>query len=144
MKLREISLAVENLSAAAERFSALLGARPSDVIEVTTPPVQARFVSLDTGGPVSIALMESTEAGSAIERFLERRGEGLFSITFAVDDIGAAMSRMRKEGVEFVLGQPLLLKDYSTGHVRYRECLVNFTRPRSTGGLVMELQQLTK
>lgn len=144
MRLREISLAVENLSTSTERFSALLGARPSEVVEVKTPPVQARFVSLDTGGPVSIALMESTEAGSAIERFLERRGEGLFSVTFAVDDIGAAMNDMRQQGVEFVLAEPLLLKDYSTGHAQYRECLVNFTRPRSSGGLVIELQQLIK
>jgi methylmalonyl-CoA/ethylmalonyl-CoA epimerase len=141
VRLREISLAVEDLDAAAERFARILGAQSSQVIEVQQAPVQARFVSLDTG-PVSIALMESTETGSPIERFLSKRGQGLFSVTFAVDDIGAAMADLHSGGVEFVLDQPMTLRDYSTGFARYRECLVNFTRPGTTDGLVIELQEL--
>jgi methylmalonyl-CoA/ethylmalonyl-CoA epimerase len=141
VRLREVSLAVRDASSAAARFSALLAASSSDAVEVHVPPVDARFFSLDTG-PVSVALMESTAAGSAIERFLERRGEGLFSITFEVDDIVAEMARMREAGAEFVLDDPLVLTDYSTGHARYRECLVAFTRPASTGHLLIELQEL--
>jgi methylmalonyl-CoA/ethylmalonyl-CoA epimerase len=91
---------------------------------------------------VSVALMESTASGSPIERFLARRGPGLFSVTFAVDNIGEALAAMRAEGAEFVLDEPLRLEDYSTGHQRFRECLVNFTRPKTTGGLVIELQEL--
>lgn len=86
--------------------------------------------------------MESTEAGSPIERFLAKRGPGLFSLTFAVDDIAAAMTDMRAQGAQFVLDEPLRLDDYSTGHARYRECLVNFTHPKTTGGLLIELQEL--
>ena len=85
--------------------------------------------------------MESTEAGSAIERFLERRGPGLFSVTFKTNDIVADVERLRKEGAEFVLDEPLVLHNYSTGFETYAECLVNFTRPRSTGGVVLELQE---
>ncbi len=141
MRLREISIAVGELDGAFAQFIQLLGAPGSEIVEVQQEPVQARFGSIDTGD-VTVALMESTTGGSPIERFLERRGQGLFSLTFETSDIHAEMERLGRAGAEFVLPEPLVLEDYSTGFRRYRECLVNFTRPRSTGGVVLELQEL--
>lgn len=141
MRLSEVSIAVEDLRLAMAAFSSWLGTPASEVGEVRQVPVQARFASFDTGA-VSIGIMESTGAGSPIERFLKARGPGLFSITFQTSDIAAEIARLEKAGAEFVLAEPLVLENYTNGLHRYRECLVNFTRPRSTGGVVLELQEL--
>lgn len=143
MKLREVSLAVSDMNGTAGLLSRLLQVDASPAVEVTVPPVEARFVSL-RAGETSIAIMESTGPGSPIARFLAARGEALFSITFEVDDIHATMAHFRACGAEFVLDEPLVLSDYSTGFARYRECLVNFTRPSTTARIVIEVQELRR
>jgi len=143
MRLREVSMAAADHEATATLLARLFGAEASPQVEVGVPPVQARFRSMRCGD-VSFAVMASTEAGSPIARFLEARGDGLFSITFEVEDITAAMTHFRDCGAVFVLDQALVLTDYSTGHDTYRECLVNFTRPKTTGGIVIELQEFRR
>lgn len=143
MKLREVSLAVSDMNGTATLLSRLLQLDVSPPVEVKVAPVEARFVSLKAGA-TSIAVMESTGAGSPIDRFLKARGDALFSITFEVDDICAAMAHFRDCGADFVLEEPLVLADYSTGFARYRECLVNFTRPSTTARILIEIQELRR
>jgi methylmalonyl-CoA/ethylmalonyl-CoA epimerase len=139
--IREISVAVTDLDQAIEDFTTRLGLEPEPIQDEPEPPIQSRFASFRIGD-CSIALMESTGPGSPIERFLEKRGEGVFSVTLAVDDIGDAMEQMTSQGVHFVLDEPMVLRETRAVDKVYSECIVNWTRPQSLHGLVFELQEL--
>ena len=143
MRLREVSMVASDCDRTAGLLGRLLDCAVSEAVTCPEPPVQSRFASLRCG-PATLAVMESTAPGSPIDRYVEARGEGLFSITFEVDDIEAAMAHFRDCGAEFVCEEPVRLTDYSTGFDTYRECLVNFTHPRTTARILIELQELRK
>ena len=143
MRLREVSMVASDCGRTAALLARLLDCEVSPAVVCPDPPVQSRFASLRCGD-ATLAVMESTASGSPIDRFVTARGEGLFSITFEVDDIEAAMAHFRDCGAEFVCEEPVRLTDYSTGFDTYRECLVNFTHPRSTARILIELQELRK
>ena len=139
--VREISVAVGDLDQAMDDFRTKLGLTPEPVQEEPDPPIQSRFASFRIGG-CSIALMESMGEGSPIARFVQKRGEGIFSVTLAVDDIASAMTEMRAAGIEFVLDEPMTLRNIHAVDRVYGECIVNWTKPQSLHGLVFEIQEL--
>lgn len=143
MRLREVSMVASDCDRTAGLLARLLDCEVSQAVTCPEPPVQSRFASLRCG-PATLAVMESTAPGSPIDRFVDARGEGLFSVTFEVDDIEAVMVHFRDCGAEFVCEEPVRLTGYSTGFDTYRECLVNFTHPRSTARILIELQELRK
>ncbi|HCK21724.1 MAG TPA: methylmalonyl-CoA epimerase, partial [Bacteroidetes bacterium] len=61
---------------------------------------------------------------------IEKRGEGIHHIAFAVDDIEAEMQRMRDEGFQLLHDKPLQGAD---GKV------ICFLHPKSTNGVLVEL-----
>ncbi len=78
-----------------------------------------------------IELLESTDAQSGIGRYLEKRGPGMHHVCIEVDDIGAAMDRLREHEIELINDVPRTREDDG---IRY--C---FIHPRSTGGVLVEL-----
>jgi len=81
-------------------------------------------------GESRIELLEPTRADSAIARHLDRRGEGLHHVTFAVADLDAVLARLAARGV------PAIGDGVRTGAGGQR---VAFLHPRSTGGVLVEL-----
>ena len=140
-QIHEISVAVSDLAQAVESFRGKLGLEPSEVQSDPRPPVQSRFARFRVGD-ACITLMESTTSGSPIDRFLQRRGEGIFSISVRVEDIEKATSRLRANGVEIVLDKPIVRENYRGFDKTYALSKVNFTHPRSLHGILLELQEL--
>ena len=139
--IREISVAVQDLDRAIDTFRTKLGLEHEEIQHEPDPPIQSRFASFRIGD-CSIALMESTGPGSPIERYLQSRGEGIFSVTLLVDGIAEATERMREQGVEFVLDEAMVLENIRAVDRVYGECLVNWTKPQALHGLVFEIQEL--
>jgi hypothetical protein len=139
LELREISFAVKDFDTALRKFRAL-GFRNSLVWSEGTFPVQAKLTSMPVGNS-SISIMESIgSVASPINKFIAKRGEGIFSFTFLVDDIHAITEEWKRGGVEFVLDKPLELKDgFSVGQP-IPIILGNWTRPSSLHGIVIEFQ----
>ncbi|MDP3984632.1 MAG: VOC family protein [Acidimicrobiia bacterium] len=140
-QIREISIAVDNLDEAIAEFRQKLGLKEEEVQVEERPPIQSRFASFRVGD-CSIALMESTAPGSPIDRFIARRGEGVFSVTLLVDDIQQASEHLKSNGVDLVLDEPLKLENIRAVDKVYRECTVNFTKPSGLRGAVFEIQEL--
>jgi methylmalonyl-CoA epimerase len=140
-QIREISIAVRSLDEALARFRQTLGLEPAETQVHPRPPVEARTATFRVGD-VCLALMESTRPGSPVDRFVQRRGEGLFSVSLAVDDLAAATAQLRRQGVELVLETPLVFENFRTFDGTYRRVKMNFTRPQSLHGVVFELQEL--
>ena len=140
-QIREISIAVQNLDEALGSFRQKLCLEPAETQFHSRPPVESRTVTFRVGD-ACLALMESTTLGSPVDRFVRRRGEGLFSVSLAVDDLAAATAHLRRQGVDLVLDAPLVFRGFRAFDGTYRRAEMNFTRPRSFHGVVFELQEL--
>ena len=83
-------------------------------------------------GDSKVELLEATAEESAIYQFIQKRGEGIHHLAFAVDDIYAEMDRLRKEGFTILNEQPKMGADNK---------LVCFVHPKDANGVLVELCQ---
>jgi methylmalonyl-CoA epimerase len=97
--------------------------------EVVSQRVRAHFVPV---GSAAIELLEATADTSPIARYLARRGPGIHHITLRVDDIRAALDRLKAQGVRLIDEQP---REGAHGS------LVAFIHPSSAHGVLVELKQ---
>ena len=128
-KLEHIGIAVRNLEEANKLFSRLLGREPYKTENVESEGVRTSFFEVSG---VKIELLESSRPGSAIDKFIEKRGEGIHHLAFEVDDIHESIATHRKAGFEPINPQPKEGADNK---------LINFLHPRQTGGVLIELCQ---
>jgi catechol 2,3-dioxygenase-like lactoylglutathione lyase family enzyme len=85
------------------------------------------------GAPgVTLELLEATSDGSPIAKYVAKRGPGVHHITLRVDDIVAALARLKSRGVRLVDEVPR-----PGGH----GSLVAFVHPSSAHGVLVELTQ---
>ena len=85
----------------------------------------------DTGSG-KVELLKSTDSGSVIEKFLEKRGEGIHHVCFEVDDIYKAIIELKELNIDVISDRP------TVGAEGYK---VVFIHPKSTGGVLVELAQ---
>jgi len=131
-KIEHIGIAVKDLDVSNDLFAALLG-KPHYKIEVVeSEGVRTSFFE---AGPNKIELLEATSADSPIAKFIEKKGEGIHHIAFAVDDIEAEIERLSKEGFTVLNKTPKKGADNK---------LVTFLHPKSTNGVLIELCQEIK
>lgn len=83
-------------------------------------------------GDSAIELVEPTEENSPINRFLERRGEGIHHISFEVDNLQEHLDLLKKKNVKLIDEKP---RKGAEGH------RIAFIHPHSTGGVLVELSQ---
>lgn len=60
-------------------------------------------------GEVAVEFMESTSPGGDVAKFIRTRGEGVFLISYKVDDLGKAMAELRKKNVKLIDDEPRAL-----------------------------------
>ncbi|QLG45400.1 methylmalonyl-CoA epimerase [Costertonia aggregata] len=131
-KVEHIGIAVRNLEASNLLFEKLLGSPSYKIEEVATEGVRTSFFA---SGPNKIELLEATHENSPIQKFLDKKGEGVHHIAFAVDDIRAEIKRLKAEGFTVLNEAPKKGADNK---------LVAFLHPKSTNGVLVELCQEIK
>lgn len=57
-------------------------------------------------GDVAVELMESTSPRGEVSKFIERRGEGVFLISYKVDDLDAALDELKQKGQTLIDDKP--------------------------------------
>lgn len=128
-KVEHIGIAVQDLAAANELYTRLLGAAPYKEEAVPSEGVITSFFQV---GPNKIELLVGTSPESPISKFLDKKGEGIHHIAFAVEDIRAEMARLKAEGFTLLSEEP---KPGADGK------LVCFVHPKSAHGVLVELCQ---
>lgn len=128
-KIEHIGIAVKNLDASNKLFASLLGKPHYKVEEVESEGVKTSFFQ---SGPNKIELLEATNPESPIAKFLEKKGEGVHHIAFAVTDIIAEIARLKDEG--FIVLNEIPKKGADNK-------LVAFLHPKSTNAVLIELCQ---
>lgn len=128
-KIEHIGIAVKDLDAANLVYTKLFGEPPYKTETVESENVSTSFFRV---GESKIELLEATGSESAIAKFIDRKGEGIHHIAYAVDDIKAEMERMRAEGFIVLNEEPKRGADNK---------LVCFLHPKTTHGVLIELCQ---
>ncbi|MEM9649644.1 MAG: methylmalonyl-CoA epimerase [Bacteroidota bacterium] len=131
-KIEHIGIAVKNLEESNALFAKLLGVPHYKVEEVESEGVKTSFFK---SGPNKIELLEATKSESPIGKFLEKKGEGIHHIAFAVEDIESEISRLKAEGFIVLNERPKKGADNK---------LVAFLHPKGTNGVLVELCQEIK
>ena len=131
-KIEHIGIAVKDITASNEIYTKLLGVEPYKMEEVLSEGVRTSFFKT---GPNKIELLEATKGDSAIAKFIEKKGEGIHHIAFAVDDIKSEMQRIKAEGFKLLNEEPKQGADNK---------LIAFVHPKSTSGVLIELCQEIK
>ncbi len=126
-----VCVAVKDIQEATGRYRDLFG------LEVMVPPTDNaelgfRSTYLGNGVKVIIELIEPLGENSAVGRFLEARGEGVYLITFEVDSLQGAVNGVRAEGGR-VTGIPEAQEAGADDMV--------WVHPKSTHGVFVELLQ---
>lgn len=128
-KIEHIGIAVKDLETSNEVFAKLFGTAHYKTESVESEGVKTSFFMT---GPNKIELLEATNPESPIAKFIEKKGEGIHHIAFAVDDIEAEIERLTEEGFTVLNQTPKKGADNK---------LVAFLHPKSTNGVLIELCQ---
>jgi methylmalonyl-CoA/ethylmalonyl-CoA epimerase len=94
-KIEHIGIAVKDLEVSNKLFGSLFGEKHYKEEEVISEGVKTSFFK---SGPNKIELLQATSPDSPIAKFLEKKGEGIHHIAFAVDDIKSEIKRLQSEG----------------------------------------------
>lgn len=127
IRIEHIGIAVKNLDASNKLIEKLFGEASYKEEKVEREGVTTSFFKV---GESKIELVESTREGSAIAKYLEKRGEGIHHLAFEVADIESEMKRLKDAGFELLHEKPVDGADNK---------LICFLHPRSTNGILVEL-----
>lgn len=128
-KIEHLGIAVKDLKTAGETYTKLLGKLPYKTESVETEGVNTMFFET---GDSKIELLEATHADSPIARFIDKKGEGIHHIAFAVSDIRSEMKRLESEGFTLLNSEPKIGADNKW---------VCFLHPKNNHGVLVELCQ---
>jgi methylmalonyl-CoA/ethylmalonyl-CoA epimerase len=133
LKVEHIGIAVKDLAASNKLFAALLGTAPYKEEFVESENVKTSFFK---AGETKIELIAAMGGGeNVISKFIEKKGEGMHHIAYAVSDIYREIKRLKSEGFVFIDEEPKKGADNK---------LICFLHPRSTNGVLIELCQELK
>jgi methylmalonyl-CoA/ethylmalonyl-CoA epimerase len=132
IKVEHIGIAVKSLDQSIPLFERLLNTTCYKTEQVISENVNTAFFRK---GETKIELLESTTAEGVIQKYIERKGEGMHHIAFDVEDIYSEMNRLKSEGFILLNEQPKKGADNK---------LVCFLHPKSTNGVLLELCQEIK
>src|ERR1051326_3858626 len=127
--LDHVGIAVANLKEALAFYRDALGLEIEPPEEVASQRVRAHFIP---AGEAALELLEATSEDSPIAKYVAKRGPGLHHITLRVDDIHAALARLKEKGVRLIDETP---RPGAHGSP------VAFIHPSSTHGVLVELKQ---
>ena len=125
--IEHLGIAVKSIEEQLPYYEEVLGVKCYNVEEVTDQKVKTAFFKI---GQTKIELLEPTSEESTIAKFIEKRGEGIHHIAFAVPDVQNALSEMETKGVQLIDKTP---RNGAEG------LSIAFLHPKSTRGILTEL-----
>jgi methylmalonyl-CoA/ethylmalonyl-CoA epimerase len=122
-----VGVAVKSIDEAKKFWVDTLGLKLSHIEEV---PEQKVRVAILKAGATTIELLEPTSPDSPIQRFIEKRGEGLHHLTLATDKLAERLQELKSANVALIDEQPRI----GAGGAR-----IAFLHPKSAHGVLVEL-----
>lgn len=132
MKINHLGIATKGIEEALKFWEGALGLENVHTETVEDQKVRVAMLPL---GESRIELLEPTSEDSPISKFLEKRGGGIHHIAVEVEDIEAALAKLKAEGARLIDETP---------RIGAEGCLVAFVHPSSANGVLLELVQENK
>ena len=129
LKIEHLGIAVSDLRKSIPLFEQLLNTPCYKTEEVASEGVNTAFFKL---GESKVELLEATKPDSPINKFIEKKGQGIHHIAIDVDDIEAEMKRLSALGFQLLNEKPKEGADNK---------LICFLHPKTTNGVLIELCQ---
>ncbi len=125
-RIEHIGIAVISLSDAIPFYEKVLGLKCYNIEEVADQKVKTAFFMV---GQTKIELLESTDPEGPIGKFIEKRGEGIHHIAYAVENIEERLKEAEAAGVRLIDAAP---RQGAEG------LSIAFLHPKSTFGVLTE------
>ena len=125
-RVEHIGIAVRDVDAVVKTFRELLGTDLYKAETVANQQVRTHFLDAET---TKLELLEALDDSSPVQRFLDRKGDGLHHLAFEVPDLDATMRRLRDAGVELLSETPQEGAD---------DKQIVFVHPKQTHGVLVE------
>jgi methylmalonyl-CoA/ethylmalonyl-CoA epimerase len=132
LKIDHVVIAVHDLNEGMAQYEKTFGLKPSRTGERPGDGFRSAFYDLPGGGFVE--MIQPTDATGPVAKGLAARGEGVYLMALAVEDIETEVAAMRLRGVR-------LIGDPGPGKPVGR---MVFVHPRETKGVLMQLVQRTR
>ncbi len=130
-KIDHIGIAVKDLNIANKKWENILSLKPIKEEKIEEQSVLVSIFEMEIQ-KLKIELIAPLDSSSPLNKFLEKRGEGLHHICFEVDDIRVMMREMEKNGLKLIDKEPKRGEGGS---------LIAFIHPKSTTGVLIELKE---
>lgn len=128
-KIEHIGIAVKDIEKSNELFKVLFDKAHYKIEDVESEGVKTSFFKC---GPNKIELLQATSENSPIAKFIEKKGEGIHHIAFAVDNIEEEIKRLTEQGFEMIHKTPKRGADNK---------MIAFLHPKSSNSVLIELCQ---
>ena len=126
-RIDHVGVAVSDLDSAVALYEGTFGMPVVHRETVESQGVEA--VLLDVGDG-HVELLRPLGPDTPVGKFIERSGEGLHHVAYAVDDIDATLERLKQRGVQLI---------DSEARVGVRGSRVAFVHPKATGRVLTEI-----
>lgn len=125
--IEHLGIAVKSLETAIPYWEQLLGTKCYNIETVAEQKVKTAFFKI---GQTKIELLEPMSEDSPVGKFIEKKGEGVHHIAFAVNDLTAALAKAENDGIQLIDKAP---RGGAEG------LNIAFLHPKSTFGVLTEL-----
>ena len=125
--IEHIGIAVRNLAESVKYYETVLGLNCYATEEVVDQKVKTAFFMI---GQTKLELLESTDPEGPIGKYIEKKGEGIHHIAFAVENLASILPEVEANGVQLIDKTP---RKGAEG------LQIAFLHPKSTGGVLTEL-----
>jgi methylmalonyl-CoA/ethylmalonyl-CoA epimerase len=129
-RINHVAILVRDLDAALLVYRDALGLPLQATMPVPSDGVRIAFLPV---GDSKIELVQPTEPGTGIARYLESKGEGIHHVCFEVPDLVAALARLDASGIQLIDRAPR----------KGAEGPVAFIHPKACNGVLVELIEVT-
>ena len=131
-KIEHIGIAVQDIETSRKLFTKIFGKDSYKSEKVESEGVITSFFQI---GESKIELVAATTEESIVSKFLEKWGEGMHHVAFAVENIEQEMTRLKNEGIRLLNESPKEGADNK---------MICFLHPQDTNGVLIELCQEIK
>ncbi len=125
--IEHIGIAVKNLEESIKFYEDVLGLKCYRIEKVKDQKVKTAFFQV---GQTKIELLESTDSEGPIGKFVQKKGEGLHHIAFAVNDVNSSLEELKEINIKLI---------DETTRKGAEDLDIAFLHPKSANGVLIEL-----
>jgi len=124
--IEHVGIAVKDLQEAIKYYEEVLGLKCYAIEEVADQKVKTAFFMV---GQTKLELLEATSEESPVAKFIEKKGEGIHHLAFAVNDVDGSLKEVKDKGVRVI---------DETSRKGAEGLSIGFLHPKSTFGVLTE------